>query len=218
MWFVKRVAEFGEHAIFLAERLSGDGPSVRIQYVNLVDAVRLSVAVDPRHGLITADFQQLDLIAVRPVAGDHRIAVWQALNSAGVVDRPARQVVVADLPYGLSARIDLDHEVAPGASDDRVAVRQANRGERHVGRFDFPDDFAGRGVFADNPVEQLRNEVIPVFELASHARLQVVIIRLSLERDGLGDMALAVDLEQSRFVAGLGDEVPAFDRLGGIHL
>ena len=62
-------------------------------------------------------------------------------------------------------------------SSRRIAVKGLS------GVFDLPDDLALGGVLADDLVEQLRDEVVAVGQLAGHPGLEVVVLRLGLERD-----------------------------------
>ena len=140
------------------------------------------------------------------------VQAWRAsldepvLDAAGVVDRPAGQVIVRNPPDFLAARVHLDHQVSQGAADEGVAVGQADRGERHVGRLDLADDLALGRVFADDLVEQLRDEVVPTRQLAGHPGLEVRVAGLRLDRHLDDHPAARVDLDQPRLLARLGDE------------
>ena len=83
------------------------------------------------------------------------------------------------------------------------------------GVFTLPDDLALRRVLADDLVEQLRHQVVAVGQLAGHAGLQMMVLRLSLERDFDEDLALAIDFQQARLVAGLGEQDLPLRRAAG---
>ena len=65
-------------------------------------------------------------------------------------------------------------------------------------------------------VEELRHEVIAVGEFAGHARLQVMVLRLRLQRHFHDDLALAIHFQQARLLAGFREENVVADRLDGV--
>ena len=153
------------------------------------------------------------------VAANHGVAVGQPLDAAGVVDRPAGEVVVRHPPHGLARRIDLDHQVAERAADQGVAVVEPDGRERHVGRGDLADDPALRVIFADDLIEQLRHKIMAASELPRHPRLEVMVPRLGLDGDLGRDLAVSVDLQDARAIAGLGQQDAAVvEGLDGVDL
>ena len=128
--------------------------------------------------------------ALGVVAGDDRVAVRQPLHAAGVVDRLAGQVVVASparpsLPSWSTSMTRLPER----AADQRVAVVRRIAVNGMCGVFTSQTTLPFGVVLADDLVEQLRHEVVAVGELAGHARLQVVVLRLGLERHLDDDLA-----------------------------
>ena len=169
----------------------------------MVDA-RFAVAdVGPNDLFVARDLEQPDFSRSRVIGGDDRVAVRKSLRAAGIVEWLRWKIVIRDLPDRLTRRIDFNTQVADCAVDQRVAIVQADRGEGPVRRRDFPDNFAVGLVLADHLVEQLRHEVVPVLQFASHPRLQVMILRLSLQRHLDRDLAVACHFEQPRFVSRL---------------
>ncbi len=67
-----------------------------------MDAGGFRVAVDPDDLFLRGDLGEFDLVAMGVVAGDHGMAVGQALNSAGIIDGAAGKVLVGDGPDGFA--------------------------------------------------------------------------------------------------------------------
>ena len=119
----------------------------------MMDAAIAAVFVCPYHFFVARYFQQLDFASLGVVAGDNGVAVAEALHATGVVDRFARQIVVGNAPYFFGCGINFNDKISKSATDERVAIWQADSCEWPMRRFGFPDYFASSVVFANNLVE-----------------------------------------------------------------
>ena len=175
-----------------------------------MDAWAVLLDERPHDLLLVRDFDEFGSAVADRVAADHGVAVGQPLRAAGIVQQRLVKVGVGEFPHDRALGVELNHHVAVGAVDQRVSVVKANRGERprvlrFFGRLRLPHDVAIGRVLADDLVEQLRYEIVPVGQHARHARFHVVVGGLRLDRRLVHDRALGVDLEDARLVAGLGD-------------
>lgn len=109
----------------------------------MVNAAGPIVRVSPDDKLYGRDFGQLHLFGPGVMAGYHGVAVRKPLDAARIVDRFAGKVVVRHPPDFLADVVEFDDEIAQSATDERVAVIEADSGERHVRCLHFPHDFTG---------------------------------------------------------------------------
>src|SRR5688572_20822430 len=93
---------------FLAQR-----GAVDVQNLHVVDAAGLAAPVGPDELLVPRDLEELDLVgAARAVAADHRVAVRQALDPAGVLEQRRGEVVVRQQPRDRAVRGELGDAIA----------------------------------------------------------------------------------------------------------
>ena len=127
---------------------------------------------------------------------------------ASLIGRPGRSSLVtfqAISPLGSSSitRLPTVQPTRVLPSGSRIAVNGMS------GVFASQATLPSGRVLADHLVEQLRDQVVAVVELAGHPGLEVVVPGLGLERDLDQDLPLAVDLQEPGPVAGLGQQDPA---------
>lgn len=209
----------GKRAIFrhLAKLAVRQGFSIGVQNLEVVDPRLGFVLVGPDYLFVPVDLDEPHLIPLGMVTGDDRVAVGEPLYAAGVIDQTTSKVLVVDLPNDPAFGIDLDDQILEGAADQGVSIRKANRGERPKRSLHLPNNFSLRRVFAHDLVQKLGNQIVSVGELSGHARLQVVILGLRLERH-LGDnLPVATDFEYAGFGTRFGQkDGAAFEHLGGV--
>lgn len=66
---------------------------------------RGKTVVAPHHFLIACHFEELYRITLGVIAGDNRVAVGQALHTAGVVEEFLANILVGDAPHNLPLRV-----------------------------------------------------------------------------------------------------------------
>ena len=93
---------------------------------------RGKTVVAPHHFLIACHFEELYRITLGVIAGDNRVAVGQALHTAGVVEEFLANILIGDAPHNLPLRVYLDDAISIRAANERVAIRQPNGRERPV--------------------------------------------------------------------------------------
>ena len=110
---------------------------------------RTLICVGPDDLLVSCHFEQLRLAWLRMIGGNHRVAIWQSLCAAGIIEWFTGEIVIGELPDGLAVLVDFNCCVANRAVDQGVAVVETNGGEGPVGSGDFPDNLSIRLIFAD---------------------------------------------------------------------
>jgi hypothetical protein len=184
----------------------------------MVDSRLPLIGVGPDDLLFASHFKQFGLARGGMVGRDHRVSVRQSLPATCVVKWLRWEVVVGNLPDRFTSLIDFDCQVSDRAVDQRIPIIQPDRGEWPVGGCDLPDDFSIGLVFADDLIQQLWHEVVPVRQLASHSGLQMVVLGLSLQRNFDDDLSFAIDFQQPRLVASLRQhDVAVLQSLSRIH-
>ena len=149
---VKQLSPF-----LIRQRLAG-----RVKYLKVVDSWLGFVFVGPHQFFVPIDLDQAHLVFLRMMAGDDRVAIGKALNPASVIDQAASQIRIVNLPNQFALGIDLYHQIFQGATNESIAIGEADRGKRPIGRLNLPNDFTLGGIFADHFVQQLGHEVIAV--------------------------------------------------------
>lgn len=143
--------------------------------------IRVGSIEFPDNFLVASNFQQFDTGPLSVIAGDHGIAVRESLNAASVVDQCFADVVVVDAPDDVALGIEFDHTISVRAADDGISVVESNRREwpitlvstTVVGR-KGSQDITSRGiVFLDGEIEQVRGDVVAVWQLPQHSSLHV---------------------------------------------
>jgi hypothetical protein len=180
--------------------------SIDVKNLKVMNAGLCRITMGPDDFFVHSDFDQLHVILRGVMARNDRVPARQSLYATCIVDGATRQIIVGYLPNGFSILVHLDHEIAQGTADQRMAVAQTYRREGHIWGLYLPNDFALRRVFADDFVEQLRNKVISVRKFASHAGLQMVVFRLGLQRNFDDDLTLTIDFQQPWLCASFRDE------------
>lgn len=173
--------------------------------------------VGPDDFLVRRDFKNLDGVFVPlTIAGNDCISIGQSLNATCILNDPAH-VFIVQFPDNLSLGTELDDPVTISAPNQSVAVFQSYRGERpmlglgttkmvRVG-LQVGDDLSGGGVLLDRKTEQVRCQVISVGQFSGHSRLHMVVVGLfGIHSDGLGDLAIRIDLDETRLVAQYGNQ------------
>lgn len=116
------------HRIIL-ERLSVGGENLKV-----VEPV-FPPTVCPHHLLFSGHLGEFHAIATSVITGDHRISVWKALHTAGIIEKLFAEVLVIYFSDYLPLTINLNHPVAICTANKGIPISQTNRGKRPVPLF-----------------------------------------------------------------------------------
>lgn len=194
---------------FVWQRLPHRRPGL-VEQEDLVDGFELGVVGEfPDKFFVAGDFEEHGLladVAVAEVVADERVAVGETLASGGELEGIPGDVLFADFPDDGILFIEFLNLATFAATDEEVAIGETNGGVHVAGNLDFVHDLGIAIDFHDFVVALETDEVMPIGEFASTAKLFVGgNVGGGGEFNFLGHLAIAIHLHQPAGSA-LGDE------------